>query len=158
AEQRAIYESSIGPRLWTPWLRWALSRSLTLTMMGVPGPQRAQIISQYRGGVAQFIRDCLEAVVTQLPLADNYFWRVYLEGRYTPACCPEYLKPANFDRLRGLISRLHTHTATVTDFLRTARPGLSKFVLLDHMDWMSCHHPQGLVEEWSAILASAGPG
>jgi S-adenosylmethionine-diacylglycerol 3-amino-3-carboxypropyl transferase len=26
------------------------------------------------------------------------------------------------------------------------------------MDWMSCHDPAGLAEEWDAILASARPG
>jgi S-adenosylmethionine-diacylglycerol 3-amino-3-carboxypropyl transferase len=26
------------------------------------------------------------------------------------------------------------------------------------MDWMSFHNPQGLTEEWNAILASARPG
>jgi S-adenosylmethionine-diacylglycerol 3-amino-3-carboxypropyl transferase len=31
-------------------------------------------------------------------------------------------------------------------------------VLLDHMDWMSCHDPRGLVAEWEALLASARPG
>src|SRR5262249_2971662 len=30
-EQRAIYEERIRPRIWTPWLRWFISRSFTLT-------------------------------------------------------------------------------------------------------------------------------
>jgi S-adenosylmethionine-diacylglycerol 3-amino-3-carboxypropyl transferase len=157
-EQRAVYESSIRDRLWTPWLRWFLSRSVTLSLIGVPGPQRDQITTQYPGGVARFIRDAVEKVVTELPFSDNYFWRVYFQGYYTAACCPEYLKPVNFGRLRALLPRLRVHTATVTDFLRRAEPGLSRFVLLDHMDWMNCHQPQGLVDEWNAILARARPG
>jgi S-adenosylmethionine-diacylglycerol 3-amino-3-carboxypropyl transferase len=157
-EQRNVYESRIRPRFWTPWLRWFMSRSLTLSLLGVPWPQRDQITSQYAGGVAQYIRDKVEAVVTRLPFHDNYFWRVYFQGHYTHDCCPEYLKKENFDRLRTALPRLHVHTSTVTDFLRQAPPGLSKFVLLDHMDWMSCNNPQGLVDEWNAILASARPG
>ena len=54
--------------------------------------------------------------------------------------------------------RLKIHTSTVTDFLRQTEPGVSRFVLLDHMDWMSFHHPQGLVDEWNAILEKARPG
>jgi S-adenosylmethionine-diacylglycerol 3-amino-3-carboxypropyl transferase len=157
-EQRAVYERSIAPRVWTPWLRWALSRSLTLSLLGVPGPQREQITRQYPGGVAQFVRDRLEAVLTSLPFADNYFWRVYVQGHYSPDCCPEYLKAENFERLRAALPRLRVHTATVTAFLARAPGGLSRFVLLDHMDWMSCHNPRGLVEEWNAILAAARPG
>jgi S-adenosylmethionine-diacylglycerol 3-amino-3-carboxypropyl transferase len=158
AEQEAIYRDSIRPKIWTPWLRWFLSRSFTLTLLGVPWPQRDQIVAQYPGGVSQFIRDSLEAVVCRLPFADNYFWRVYFQGFYTRDCCPEYLKEANFDTLRAALPRLKIHTSTVTDFLRAAEPGLSKFVLLDHMDWMSCTNPQALQEEWNAILQSARPG
>jgi S-adenosylmethionine-diacylglycerol 3-amino-3-carboxypropyl transferase len=157
-EQQAIYEARIRPQFWTPWLRWFLSRSVTLSLLGVPWPQRNQIIQQYPGGVARFIQDAVEAVITQLPFADNYFWRVYFQGFYTQTCCPEYLKPGNFERLRGLLPCLKIHTATVTDFLRQTEQGISKFVLLDHMDWMSWHNPRGLVEEWNAILSKARPG
>ena len=75
--------------------------SLTLSLLGVPWPQRDEITTQYPGGVAQFIRDALEAVVTELPFHDNYFWRVYFQGHYTLDCCPEYLRKDNFERLRS---------------------------------------------------------
>jgi S-adenosylmethionine-diacylglycerol 3-amino-3-carboxypropyl transferase len=158
-EQREIYETRLRPRLWTRGMRWFLSRHTTLSLIGVPWPQRNEITTQYPGGIAQFIRDCVEAVVTQLPFADNYFWRVYLQGHYTPDCCPEYLKPENFRRLRdGLLDRLRIYTGTVTGFLRQTTAGLSKLVLLDHMDWMSWYFPQALTDEWNAILEKARPG
>lgn len=158
AEQRAIYESKVRDKMWTPWLKWFLSRTLTLTLVGVPWPQRDQIVTQYPGGVARFIQDSFEAVVAHLPFHNNYFWRVYFQGFYTKECCPEYLKPDNFARLRQRLDALHIHTASLTEFLRGARPGLSKLVLLDHMDWMSYNDPDGLVDEWNAILAAARPG
>jgi S-adenosylmethionine-diacylglycerol 3-amino-3-carboxypropyl transferase len=140
-------------------MRWFLSRHSTLSLIGVPWPQRNEIVMQYPGGIAKFIRDCVEAVATQLPFASNYFWRVYLQGYYTPSCCPEYLKPENFERLRnGLLNRLRIYTGTVTQFLSDTEEGITKFVLLDHMDWMSWYYPQALVEEWNAILARAGAG
>jgi S-adenosylmethionine-diacylglycerol 3-amino-3-carboxypropyl transferase len=158
-EQREIYESRIRDRLWTGWIRWFLARHSTLSLIGVPWPQRNEITTQYPGGVAQFIRDSLEAVVTRLPFWNNYFWRVYIQGYYTPSCCPEYLKPENFTLLRdGLLDRLKVHTTSVTDFLQWAEAGISKFVLLDHMDWMSWYYPQSLVDEWNAILAKARSG
>jgi S-adenosylmethionine-diacylglycerol 3-amino-3-carboxypropyl transferase len=156
-EQRDIYLSQIRKRIWTPWLKWFLSRTLTLSLLGVPWPQRDQITNQYPGGITQFIRDALESVLLELPFRDNYFWRVYLQGHYTLECCPEYLKPANFARLKALLPRLHIHTSTMTDFLRRTKPGLSRFVLLDHMDWMAFNHPQGLVDEWNAILDKSRP-
>jgi S-adenosylmethionine-diacylglycerol 3-amino-3-carboxypropyl transferase len=156
-EQRSIYEEKIKHKIWTPWLRWFMSRSFTLTLLGVPWPQRDQITTQYKGGVSQFIRDALEAVICELPFRDNYFWRVYFQGHYTRDCCPEYLRAENFAQLKTLMPRLKIHTSTVTEFLTQAEPGLTRFVLLDHMDWMSCVNPQALVEEWNALLASAAP-
>ena len=157
-EQRDIYVTKIRQRIWTPWLRWFLNRSFTLSLVGVPWPQRDQIRLQYPGGVSQFVRDAVETVVTRLPFHNNYFWRVYFQGHYTPDCCPEYLKVENFERLKETVDRLHIHTASVTEYLRTAEPGLSKFVLLDHMDWMDFHDPEGLADEWNAILEKARPG
>ncbi len=158
-EQREVYEARVRDRLWTPALRWLLNRSTTMSLIGVPAAQWRQIDEQHPGGLAAFIRDALEAVVTRLPLADNYFWRVYLQGHYTPECCPEYLKPANFARLKaGLLDRLRVRTATLTDFLRATPGEISKFVLLDHMDWMSHSQPAALVEEWNEVLRKAAPG
>jgi S-adenosylmethionine-diacylglycerol 3-amino-3-carboxypropyl transferase len=157
-EQKALYDAKIRNRMWTPWLRWFLSRSTTLSLLGVPEEQKEQIVAQYPGALFQYIRDCLEAVLTKLPFRTNYFWRVYLQGFYTPDCCPEYLKRENFDRLKnGLLDRLKIATCTLTEFLRRTEPGISKFVLLDHMDWMSVHKPQLLVDEWNAVLEKARP-
>ena len=157
-EQRRVYETRLKPKMWTPWLRWFLARSFTLTLLGVPGAQKKQITTQYKGGVPQFIRDSVETVLCVLPFQDNYFWRVYIQGHYDPDCCPEYLKRENFDALRTALPRLNIHTTTITDYLQSAKPGLTRFILLDHMDWMSSAMPEALSEEWSAILASAAPG
>ena len=73
-----------------------------------------------------------------MPLRDNYFWRVYLTGQYTPDCCPEYLRPANFARLKaGLVDRVSIHHTSVAGYLEKHDEPISRFVLLDHMDWLS---------------------
>lgn len=159
AEQRDIYETHLRKRLWKPWLNWFLSRSTTLSLAGVPEPQRLQIVNQYPGGVSRFIRDCVEAVITELPFSDNYFWRVYLQGHYEPACCPEYLTKVGFTELKsGKINGLNIHTSSVTEFLRGHDGQINKFILLDHMDWMSLRHDSALSDEWTAILAKSAPG
>ena len=112
----------------------------------------------YQGGIVQFIEDCLDAVFGKLPLQDNYFWRVYITGRYLPTCCPEYLKPHNFYRLKdGLVDRVSVHTDSVEGFLRAEHGTISHFVLLDHMDWLSSHHFPLLESEWQAIVQRAAP-
>lgn len=157
AEQQHIYQEKVRPVFWRRFLRWAMRRDTTLSLLGVPRPQRLQVERHYPGGIARFVEDSLDAVCTRLPLADNYFWRVYLEGEYTPDCCPEYLKPANFARLQSLVDRVTTHTDTVLGFL-TRHPGrISRYVLLDHMDWLSTHNQEVLRQEWQAILDRATP-
>jgi S-adenosylmethionine-diacylglycerol 3-amino-3-carboxypropyl transferase len=157
--QRRIYDEEIAPRLWSRPLNWLLSRQLTMNLLGVPYPQRKLVETEHRGSVAGFIRHAIEYVVRELPLADNYFWRLYFTGRYERDCCPRYLTPEGFAALKsGLAARISTHTCTVTEFLRRHPHPITRFVLLDHMDWMSNVHPRALVEEWQAIRARAAPG
>jgi S-adenosylmethionine-diacylglycerol 3-amino-3-carboxypropyl transferase len=158
AEQRDIYDRLVQPHLWNAAVNWTLSRQITMSMLGVPHPQRKEVQRQHEKGVAGFIRDAIEYVFRTLPLQSNYFWTVYLRGRYTEECCPEYLKPANFARLKaGAADVVQVHTQTVTGFLQASQEQISKFVLLDHMDWMSSCHPAALQEEWHAIMARAAP-
>jgi S-adenosylmethionine-diacylglycerol 3-amino-3-carboxypropyl transferase len=156
--QRAIYDEAVSPHLWSAGMNWTLSRQITMSLLGVPYPQRREVQSQHANGVAGFIRESIEYVFRQLPVWTNYFWTLYLRGRYTRDCCPEYLRRENFLALKGgLAERIHPHTCTVTDFLQGTEERFSRFVLLDHMDWMSSYHPEALVEEWQAILGHATP-
>jgi S-adenosylmethionine-diacylglycerol 3-amino-3-carboxypropyl transferase len=159
-EQARIYHSEVHRYLWHRPMRWTLSRDSTMSLLGVPRPQKQQVDEQYSGGMAKFVEDCLATVFGRLPLADNYFWRVYLTGRYTRQCCPEYLKPDNFAILkRGLVDQLSVHTDSVASFLETNEVSISKYVLLDHQDWLS-HFAGGreLAREWQAIVRRARRG
>jgi S-adenosylmethionine-diacylglycerol 3-amino-3-carboxypropyl transferase len=154
--QREIYERHLHDRFWNRAIRFVMNRDATLSLLGVPRAQRNQVESQYAGGITQFVHDCVEAVFARLPLADNYFWRVYMTGRYSRDCCPEYLTPQNFARLKaGLADRVSLHTATVEGFLRSHDVRISRFVLLDHMDWLSSNLLSHLEAEWQAILDRA---
>ena len=148
-DQRQIYETHLHDRFWSRATRSVFRRDAVLSLLGVPAAQRRQIDRQYEGGIATFVHDCVEAVFARLPLADNYFWRVYLAGQYTPDCCPEYLKPENFQRLKdGLVDRVHVHTDSVQGYLEKNDTPVTRFVLLDHMDWLSGDHFPLLEQEW----------
>lgn len=157
--QRDVYESSLRPRLWNGAMRWVLSRQLTLSLLGVPHPQRREVQAQHADGVAGYVVGAIDYVARNFPLATNHFWRVYLTGRYAPGCSPRYLEPTGFAQLKaGLADRIVPHTCTVTEFLRHAPEAPSKIVLLDHMDWMAGYHPEALAEEWGLLLDRARPG
>lgn len=157
-EQKKHYEH-MHDRFWSKMLKFAMNRDTTLSMLGVPKAQRRQIETQYKGGVVQFIKDCVDTVFGELPLSDNYFWRVYMTGAYTPTCCPEYLKPDNFQLLKqSHVDKISTHTDSVQGFLDHHDGEISRFILLDHMDWLSDRFFPLLEAEWQAILKRAALG
>jgi S-adenosylmethionine-diacylglycerol 3-amino-3-carboxypropyl transferase len=156
-DQHEIY-SRVQEKMWSRWLKFAMNRDTTLSLLGVPKAQRRQIDTQYPGGIVQFIQDAMESVFAKLPFHDNYFWRVYITGRYTPTCLPEYLRPDSWERMRtGLSDRIHIHTDSVQGFLEKFPGKLTRFVLLDHMDWLSDHFFSLLESEWQAIIDHADP-
>jgi len=157
ATQREVY-LRLKDVFWTPFIRWMMNRDTTLSLLGVPRAQRQEVEKHFEGGVAGFVERSLEVVFAELPIQDNYFWRVYLTGEYTPACCPEYPKPENFARLKaGLVDRIEMHTDSILDFLRGNEVSISRYVLLDHMDWLSRVYYPVLEQEWQAILERAAP-
>jgi S-adenosylmethionine-diacylglycerol 3-amino-3-carboxypropyl transferase len=159
AEQQEIFQKyQLKQKLFRPLLRWLLGRDSTMAMLGVPRSQRQQLDRDYPGGAAGFIEERIETVFAKLPLQDNYFWRVYLTGKYTPDCCPEYLKEGNFELLRSRLDRVTTHTNSLLGFLKQSPEQITRYVLLDHMDWMYANFQEILREEWQAIVDRAGPG
>ena len=157
-EQREIYHDRIRDKFWSGLVKFALNRDTTMSMLGVPKAQRRQIEATYSGDLVKYIQGCLEGAFVKLPMKDNYFWRVYMNGAYTRSCCPEYLVPENFQKLRsGLADRISTHSNSVQGFLEGHQGTISRFVLLDHMDWLSDHFFPLLESEWQAITDRAAP-
>lgn len=157
SEQR-YYFKEIDPQLWSPFLKWLSHRNATLAMLGVPATQREMIDRDFEGGIFGFIRDSIRTVFTELPLRDNYFWRVYMTGSYTPRCCPNYLKESNFGKIAAKIDRIHLHNSYLSTFLEKNPGNYSHYVLLDHQDWMAHTYPEMLAEEWKLILKNSRPG
>lgn len=159
-QQKSLFEQyDLAKKLWRPMIKFAMRRDVTLSLLGVPRAQRRQIDEGYPGGILQFVVDRVEAVFTKIPLKDNYAWRVYLTGEYSKDACPEYLKEENFERLKSEVTnRVSTHTNTVQGFLEQQQNPISRFVLLDHMDWLSRDPAKKiLTSEWQAIVDRAAP-
>jgi S-adenosylmethionine-diacylglycerol 3-amino-3-carboxypropyl transferase len=158
-QQIQIYETRIRDRFWNRALGFFLQRNAILALSGIPPQQRSQMLLDARP-LLERLQCRAEQVIRTLPIDDNYFWRLYLTGKYTESCCPAYLRQDNFERLRSLIDRVTIHTDSVQHFLeqralkQTGSP-ISCFVLLDHMDWLTCRRAPQLADEWQAILGSA---
>ncbi len=157
AKQKEAF-GRIEPRLWNVFTSWLVRRPATLSLLGVPHAQTALIARQWPGGILGYLQDKLRRVATELPMRHNYFWRVYVQGSYTPECCPSYLKREHFDRLRERVHRVRTHTCLLSAFLREHPGRYSHYVLLDHQDWLAGHDRDALADEWRLILENSRPG
>jgi S-adenosylmethionine-diacylglycerol 3-amino-3-carboxypropyl transferase len=156
-EQKEIY-ALIEPKIWGNLSNWLIRQRMVMTLLGVPGPQIKLIEDHYPGGLESYIKDKLRHVMTELPAADNYFWRVYITGSYTMDCCPNYLRKTNHAVLQQRSGRIKTHTSTLSQFLQKNPGTYSHYVLLDHQDWLAWHDAAALLEEWELILANSQPG
>jgi S-adenosylmethionine-diacylglycerol 3-amino-3-carboxypropyl transferase len=156
-DHQAYLYYQVKEKLMTYAVRWIIGRQLTMSMVGVPRSQRDLII-QSKDGLYGFVESCLDHVFTQLPISDNYFWTVYLNGYYTVTCCPNYLLPDNFDILRERSNRITLYTTTISQFLQDNPGEYSHFVLLDHQDWLAEHNVKALREEWELILKNSRKG
>ena len=155
-EQRATF-AKIEPALWDQLTRWFVQQPLLMSLLGVPRTQ-IQLMERTDGSIQRYVDRCLRHVLTEIPIRDNYFWRVYLTGSYSPTCCPNYVKAEHFMPLQQAVERIFTHTATLSDFLLLHPGKYSHFVLLDHQDWLAHHAPEALAKEWRLILANSQPG
>ncbi|MBK9335862.1 MAG: BtaA family protein [Lewinellaceae bacterium] len=156
AEQTIWYEQ-LEPRFLNPFVQWALQQHFLQSMLGVPKSQQALAATYFEDGLAGYFQHCLRHVFLELPIHDNYFWKLYFFGRYTPDCCPNYLCAEHFDTIRRRTDRIHTHTASLSDFLRKNPGSYTHFILLDHQDWLAAHLRPALEEEWQLILQNAAP-
>ena len=156
-EQREAY-ALLEPEIWGKLANWLVRQPAIMALLGVPRPQIKIIEDTYAGGLTAYVKNKLRHVVTELPAADNYFWRVYVTGSYTLSCCPNYLRRENFAHLAAHADRVIPHTCTVSDFLKTNPGKYSHYVLLDHQDWLAWNDPEALREEWELILANSRAG
>lgn len=154
-EQRRLYEAT-KPYFWNNYARRIMNQEQVMYLLGVPRPQFHQIQNVYPGGMPKFVEDFLDVVFGQIPLKDNYFWWLYFHGQYDKNCCPEYLTEDGFHKLKsGMVDVIQIHTSTILDHLNSTDSKISKFVLLDHMDWLYSEYKSVLEKEWQALVDHA---
>lgn len=156
-EQKEIYKD-LEKKIMSNFAKWVINRHITLALLGVPRAQRNLIVEKYPGGMAGFVGDKLKHMFTNLPMTENYFWRLYMTGEYSESCSPNYLKEENFETIKSRIDRIKPFNGTISEFLDINNNIYSHFILLDHQDWMAAHIPKALEEEWNLILKNSSIG
>lgn len=157
AEQQKHY-SAIDDIFNNIIIKWFLNLHLTLALLGVPRDQFNLITNEYPDGMIGYLKEKFRRVFAELPISNNYFWRVYFFGNYSKKCCPSYLKKKNYDVLKNNSDKINLHTNTITNFLIENPGEYSHYVLLDHQDWLAVNNPMELEREWKMIFANSFPG
>lgn len=155
-QQREIYPQ-VEKMLFGPFIQWLMNRNLTLYLAGVPVSQKKLMEDSGNGGVIGYIKASLRHVFMNLPVSENYFWRVYVHGAYSDSCSPNYLKKENQTLLSERVDRIKTYNQTLSGFLQENPGEYTHFILLDHQDWLSRNNKPALQEEWELILRNSAP-
>ena len=156
-QQSSIYREIEG-KILNPIVGWIVNRHLTMSLVGVPRAQQNLFVEKYEKGALGYIQECLRKVFIDLPIEDNYFWRLYFNGEYTENCCPSYLKKQNFELIGNQVDKINTYTNTLSGFLSENPDAYTHYILLDHQDWLAEHNVPALEEEWALILKNSKPG
>ncbi|KAJ9461457.1 Ubiquinone/menaquinone biosynthesis C-methyltransferase UbiE [Diplonema papillatum] len=105
-----------------------------------------------------FIPDLLDYLLQNtLLLADNYFYSSYVVDGWTEQSCPRYLKKENFAAVKARADRVRIITAMLTDGVQLpeARRNYTRFVLLDHQDWLT---EEQIAKSWNVLSQVGAPG
>lgn len=85
---------------------------------------------------------------------DNYFYLNCLTGKFTPECCPAYLKKDNFQKLKaGLVNNVQVVSNFFVPELR--KGPFTKVIIMDHADWLC---PEKQMELVTALRDHVSPG
>ncbi len=155
-EQREAFERTIAPLFDYKSIKLLSKSPMSLYALGIPPAQYDELISTNNGSAIASLRDRVERLACDFPIADNYFaWQAFgrgydLEHR---EAIPDYLRRGTYEIIRTRTGKVDTHLASLTDFLKEQAPqSMHRYVLLDAQDWMN---DAQLAALWSEIDRTA---
>ncbi|KAH9906300.1 hypothetical protein F4778DRAFT_642168 [Xylariomycetidae sp. FL2044] len=157
-EQREIWRGKIRPALLSHLVSKLVvsQQSFLWTALGVPRNQLAMLEEDHAKSEAvsgpdpiakatrshaiwKYMVDTLDPVVeSSLIAADNPYYLVCLDGKFSKRCHPDYLSPQAHARLSRphALDGLRIHTDEIDEVIARITPGiLTVAVLMDSMDW-----------------------
>lgn len=158
-EQRAIYETAIGPMFDSRFVKTMARLPVSFYWLGIPPAQHDELMAAANGNPANLFRERIERLACDFPISDNYFaWQAF-GRRYDVEqrdAIPEYLRPEQYEPLKKRVDQVETHLASMTDYLASQpAESLDRYVLLDSQDWMN---EEQITALWREIGRTAAPG
>jgi S-adenosylmethionine-diacylglycerol 3-amino-3-carboxypropyl transferase len=134
-EQKRVYESECDNQAFRALLRWFAGKE----MIAMTGRDAAQLKYVDLEDVGEHFLGRFRHGLMNVPTAGNFYMEYNLLGRYRNLeQGPFYLRSANFERLKGLIDRVHLVTDELERYLASCPVGsFNKANLSDVFEYMS---------------------
>lgn len=138
-DQYKFYKSNIEPNIFNNWTKYFAKLPLFSVFTGVHINQIRTICEGDNYDIAfNMVKKSYDNIFKKFSVRDeNYFIYGLIKGELKKNNCPEYLKKANFDFLKNNVNKIKIQTAYVSDYLEKTNIKFSRFILLDHLDWMT---------------------
>ena len=139
SEQYEFYKSNIEPNIFNNWTKYFAKLPLFSVFTGVHINQIKTICNGDNYDVAfNMVKESYNNIFKKFSVRDdNYFIYGLVKGELRKDNCPEYLKKTNFDFLKDNIQKIKIETSYVSDYLEITDVKFTRFILLDHLDWMT---------------------
>jgi len=160
-EQEQLYKKHIDPFFDNFVIRTLGKLPVTMFGLGIPPQQYEELKTDLTDGktVIDIYRERVKRLACDYPIDENYFaWQGFARRYDTEnrKALPEYLKQANYDKLKANACRLSTVIGSATDIIRNSEKGtFNRFVFLDAQDWMNA---ETMTDLWATIAEKAEPG
>lgn len=153
AAQRAYFEERVATPSFERLFRWYFGRE----MMAAQGRDPAQFRYVSEGDVGGYFWQRFCYACTELPLRSNFYLQLFLCGHVLDLDTgPDYLRPASFSALRGLVDRVTLVTDEVERLVTSEPVGrYSKLNLSDLFEYMSSDDADAL---FAALAERVRPG
>jgi S-adenosylmethionine-diacylglycerol 3-amino-3-carboxypropyl transferase len=154
AEQRAFYDSTWNNRRWRAAMRLLVNRATFHKTFHSDFMEHVE-----DRDLSRHFRRLIEHVLTEVPIADNYFFREMLLGSYavdSPGALPPYLQPEPMAAVGASLDRLTLVDGTVTEHLQTCSDrSIDAFALSNIVEWVDGPGLDALFDE---VVRTARPG
>jgi S-adenosylmethionine-diacylglycerol 3-amino-3-carboxypropyl transferase len=154
--QRAFFNRHVAP-LFDARLTHFLAKSpASLFALGIPPAQHARMTGASKEDIAALMRDRIERLACDFPIAENPFaWQIFAR-RYGPGnsqAIPTYLTNEAWHKMRAFDGALTNHATDLVSYLKSQPAGsVHRFNLLDSQDWMP---PEVIQDLWKEITRTA---
>ncbi|KAF5343356.1 hypothetical protein D9758_014174 [Tetrapyrgos nigripes] len=163
-DQQRIWQNRVRPKILSPFAVALLWNPTTFcwNALGVPMNQRKMLLDE--GGMYEYVKNTVDPMMsTYLLKTQNYFYRVVLQGQYSPSCCPEYLSLAGFCSLKAnngkILENFRIHTDLIANVLHgMSSNSITRSLIMDHLDWFSegSEEVEQEISELHQVLAPSG--